>query len=321
VIVCVSLNPAIDTRLNVASLERGQVNRASSATPEPGGKSLHVAMVLRVLGADPLWIGLTGGTVGKFLADGIRAMGIRARTIEIAQPTRTNLEIVENDGAVTEILEPGPAVTEAELERLQRLFESELSAAGTNPIAVLCGSLPRNVPEDFYAKLIRIGHDRGCRVFLDTSGEPLRQALNAKPDLVKPNQHEAEWTSEFAITDPRTAQKAAEKIFDAGAAAVAISMGAAGIVYRSSKDSPSLAAAVPIVAMRSSTASGDAAMAGFAFASERGLGASDALRLAAACGTANCLADGPAKARAADIERLKSEIEIRELSDRDTTVK
>jgi len=315
VIVCVSLNPAIDTRLNVASLERGKVNRASSATPEPGGKSLHVVMVLRTLGADPLWIGLTGGAAGKNLADGIRAMGIRARTIEIAQATRTNLEIVENDSTVTEILEPGPAVTEYELERLQRLYEAELNAAGANGIAVLSGSLPRNVPADFYAKLIQIGHERWCRVFLDSSGEPLKQALNANPDFVKPNQHEAEWLSEFAIVDRGAARQAAEKILGAGAAAVAISMGAAGIVYRSTADRTAFVATAPKVASRSCTGSGDAAMAGFAFAAERGLGARDALRLAAACGTANCVAEGPGKARAADIERLKGEIEIRELQD------
>ena len=312
-IVCVSLNPAIDTRLHVASFERGAVNRVLRATPEPGGKALHVAMVLRTLGADPLWLGFTGGATGKALAEGIRTIGIRTEAIEIANPTRTNLEIVENDGTVTEVLEPGPAVSEEELERLLRLYEAEPNAAGPNGIAVLSGSLPRNVPADFYAKLIRIGHDRGCRVFLDSSGEPLRQTLSAKPDLVKPNQHEAEWLSEFAIADRRTAQKAVEKILDAGAAAVAISMGAAGIVYRSSADRTALVATVPNVATRSATGSGDAAMAGFAFAAERGLGAIDALRLAAACGTANCLAEGPGKARAADIERLKSEIEIREL--------
>lgn len=312
-IVCVSLNPAIDTRLNVASLERGKVNRAVNATPEPGGKSLHVAMVLRTLGADPLWIGLTGGSTGKSLADEIRAMGIRTRTIEIAQPTRTNLEIIENDGTVTEILEPGPAVTDYELERLQRLYESELNAAGPNAIAVLSGSLPREVPADFYAKLIRIGHDSGCRVFLDASGEPLKQALSAKPDLVKPNQHEAEWLTESTISDQNAAQSALQKILGAGVKAAAISMGAAGIVYQSSANCAFQVAMAPKVAARSCTGSGDAAMAGFVFAAECGLGASDALRLAAACGTANCLADGPGKARAADIERLKSEIEIREL--------
>ena len=98
-----------------------------------------------------------------------------------------------------------------------------------------------------------------------------------------------------------------------GAQAVAISMGEAGIVYQSLADKTWLVAAVPRVAVRSSTGSGDAAMAGFAFGAERGLGAAEALRLAAACGTATCLADGPGKARASDIKRLQGEIVIRSL--------
>lgn len=267
-------------------------------------------MVLRTLGADPLWLGFTGGATGKALAEGIRTMGVRTETIEIANPIRTNLEIVENDGTVTEILEPGPAVTEQELNRLQRAYESTLQAAGSNPTAVLSGSLPSHVAEDFYSTLIRTGHQHGCRVFLDASGEPLKHALNANPDFVKPNQHEAEWLTGSAISDHHAAQSALRKILSAGARAAAISMGAAGIVYRSSLDSTALIAEVPRVAARSSTGSGDAAMAGFAFAAELGLVASDTLRLAAACGTANSLAGGPGKARAVDIERLKGEIQI-----------
>jgi 1-phosphofructokinase family hexose kinase len=289
------------------------VNRVHRATPEPGGKALHVAMVLRTLGADPLWLGFTGGATGKALAEGIRTMGTRTEVIEIAIPTRTNLELLENDGTVTEILEPGPAVTEEELDRLQRAYESALQAAGSNPIAVLSGSLPLCVAEDFYSILIRIGHQHGSRVFLDTSGEPLKQALHANPDFVKPNQHEAEWLTGSAISDSNAAQNALRKILGRGASAAAISMGAAGIVYQSSANGVSQIATAPKVASRSCTGSGDAAVAGFVLAAERGLGASDALRLAAACGTANCLADGPGQARAADIERLKSEIEIREL--------
>jgi len=285
------------------------------ATPEPGGKSLHVAMVLHTLGADPLWLGFTGGVAGRALAEGIRAMGIRTEAVEIANSTRTNLEILENDGTVTEILEPGPAVTEEELERLQRAYELALKSAGRNATAVLSGSLPRNVPEDFYSALIRIGHENDGRVFLDTSGEPLKLTLNAKPDLVKPNQHEAEWLSGSTISDSTAAQNALQKILGAGASSAAISMGAAGIVYQSAADDTALVAAVPSVGARSCTGSGDAAMAGFAFAAERGLAAAETLRLAAACGTANCLSDGPGKARAADIERLKGEIQIRSLQE------
>jgi 1-phosphofructokinase family hexose kinase len=307
------LNPAIDKRLSLELFERGSVNRVINARPEPGGKSVHVAMVLRTLGADPLWIGFTGGPSGRALEEGIRKMGIRARAIEIENPTRTNLEILENDGTVTEILEPGPALAEGDLERLQRAYELALQAVGRNGTAVLSGSLPRNAPDDYYSTLIRIGHENGCRVFLDTSGKPLQQAMNANPDLVKPNQHEAEWISESVIPDHYAAQIALQKILRSGAKAAAISLGGAGIVYQSSQDGTAIVAMVPSLVMRSSTGSGDAAMAGFAYAADHELRAPEALRLAAACGTANCLADGPGKARIADIERLKGEIQIRDL--------
>lgn len=312
-IVCVSLNPAIDTRMNFELFERGGVNRAISSKPEPGGKSLHVAMVLRTLGADLLWIGFTGGAPGSALAEGIRTMGIRAEVIEIAKPTRTNLEILENNGTVTEILEPGPAVSAEELERFQRAYQLALKTTARSATAVLSGSLPSNVPDDYYATIIRIGHEHNCRVFLDTSGEALRHGLGAKPDFVKPNQHEAECLTGIAIPDHHAAQVALQKILSAGAVAAAISTGATGIVYQSPLHGSALAATVPTVAARSSTGSGDAAMAGFAFAAEHGLGAAEALRLAAACGTANSLADGPGRARAADIRRLQREIQIRNL--------
>jgi hypothetical protein len=51
--LCISSNPAIDKRLAVPSLVRGHVNRVRSAQGFPGGKSVHVAMVLQTLGAKP----------------------------------------------------------------------------------------------------------------------------------------------------------------------------------------------------------------------------------------------------------------------------
>src|SRR5215470_12412905 len=47
---CVSLNPAIDTRLVLDEFCPGRVNRASEVHRTPGGKAAHVAMVLQALG-------------------------------------------------------------------------------------------------------------------------------------------------------------------------------------------------------------------------------------------------------------------------------
>lgn len=308
--LCVSLNPAIDKRLRLERLQPGQVNRAMEVTPAPGGKAAHVAMVLRTLGADPLWLGFVGGPSGTALVEGLSEMSIRTEAVTTANATRTNLEILENDGAVTEILEPGQPVTREELERLRRSFEVALRGSAGKMIAILSGSLPPGVPEDYYATLIELSHRCGCRAFLDTSGEPLKQALKARPDFVKPNQEEAEWLSGGVIDGPGAAGNALKKIAREGAIAGAISLGSRGLVWLDARGGGMLCAKAPEIMVRSTVGSGDSTMAGFAFAEGQGMDREESLRLAAACGAANCLAEGPGRARAGDIARLKNEIQV-----------
>ena len=279
-------------------------------TPAPGGKAAHVAMVLRTLGADPLWLGFSGGPTGTALTEGLNAMSIRTEAVTASSATRMNLEILEDDGTVTEILEPGQPITRQELERLQIAYETALRSEAGKKTSILSGSLPPGVPEDYYATLIGLGHQYGCCVFLDTSGEPLRLALNAHPDFVKPNQQEAEWLSGCVIDGPPSAGSALKNILSAGANAGAISLGADGLIWRSAEEEKAIFAKVPQIAMRSSVGSGDASLAGFAFADNQGLEPAEALRLAAACGAANCLADGPGRARAGDIAKLRKEIRM-----------
>src|SRR5258708_20061230 len=50
---CVSLNPAVDTRLIVKGFVPAQVNRVSELYRPPPAKPAHVAMSLKGLGATP----------------------------------------------------------------------------------------------------------------------------------------------------------------------------------------------------------------------------------------------------------------------------
>src|SRR5216684_3316553 len=120
--LCVSLNPAMDKRLRLKRLQVGSVNRASEASPAPGGKAAHVAMTLKTLGADPLWLGFAGGATGEQLVEGLRGLAIRVHDIPTSGSTRTNLEIVEDMGGVTEILEPGQSISSEELQRFMESF-------------------------------------------------------------------------------------------------------------------------------------------------------------------------------------------------------
>jgi 1-phosphofructokinase family hexose kinase len=310
VFLCVSLNAAIDKRVRLERVHRGGVNRAMEVTEAPGGKAAHVAMVLRTLGADPLWLGFAGGPTGSALIEGLNAISIRTEAVGTANTTRVNLEILEDDGTVTEILEPGQPIASEELEQLQIACESALRRAAEKTTVILSGSLPPGVPEDYYATLIGLGHKYGCRLIVDTSGEPLRQAVKGHPDFVKPNREEAEWLSGYVIEGRGSAENALKNILSAGAKEGAISLGGEGLIWRSATEGKTLFAKAPQLAARSSVGSGDATIAGFAFAEHQGLEREEALRLAAACGAANCLAEGPGRARADDIARLRREIHV-----------
>ncbi|MEQ1473791.1 MAG: PfkB family carbohydrate kinase, partial [Candidatus Acidiferrum sp.] len=109
---CVSLNPGIDKRVRVAELVPGRVNRISDVRADPGGKAAHVAMVLHTLGADPLWLGFAGGSTGENLLRGLRKLNIRARAVKVSGDTRVNLEIIDDRGVVTELLEPGSPIAQ-----------------------------------------------------------------------------------------------------------------------------------------------------------------------------------------------------------------
>src|SRR5690349_22956310 len=117
-LICVSANPAIDRRLRIESIAVGGVNRALSARPFPGGKAAHVAMVAHALGEEVMWLGFLGGAAGEECESGLTDLGIPVTVVRTRAETRANLEIIADDGTVTEILEPGGHVTDEEIERL-----------------------------------------------------------------------------------------------------------------------------------------------------------------------------------------------------------
>jgi len=166
--------------------------------------------------------------------------------------------------------------------------------------------------------LIRLAHVYDCRTLLDTSGDALRQALIAAPDLVKPNRHEAADFAGYSINNSATAVELTQRFFDAGAKSVAISLGADGMVWQRTASSDAFVCEPLPVADCSPVGCGDAALAGFAAAYERGLSDEETLRLATACGSANCIAEAPGRVNAYDVQRLAKEVAVRRIVPRES---
>lgn len=289
-ILCVSANPAIDRRLVVPHLRLAEVNRATMADPAAGGKAAHVAFAAQTLGAEVRWMAFLGGAEGEACRAGVAARGITPVVIPIEGRTRMNLELIDSDTAeVTEVLEPGPAIAAKDASKFLDEFAKQCE---DRPEVVISGSLPKGLAPDFYAQLITTAKQQGCRVLLDTSGEALSLGLHGHPDVIKPNRQEASSLLRKQIRTREDAQSAARELRALGIGTVLVSLGEDGALADTDKET--LIAIPPKIKARSTVGSGDSFLAGWTVASAQGKPVADCLRLAIACGTANCLAESPA---------------------------
>ena len=312
-ILCVSANPAIDRRLRFPALAIGKINRAATAEPMPGGKAAHVAMAAHALSAKTLWLGFLGGATGEDFALNFRRLGIDLAPIHTKKPTRMNLELLEDSGRITEILEPGEKPSRAELNEIARLVKRRLRNNSHGAVVVISGSLPAGVPPRFYKFLIDVVHSAGSRAFLDTSGEALRAGIAAHPEFVKPNLEEAEHLLNRRLTGRGSILDAANELIRRGTKSASISLGAKGLVWLEAKNGPGWYARPPRMKAVSTVGCGDATVAGFAVAAAKGLTGEAAIRLATACGAANCLARFPARISARDVKSLMPQIHVRRI--------
>lgn len=286
-ILTVTMNPSIDTRYEVEHLVIDDVNRV---TPQKtaGGKGLNVSRVLVQLGDDVVATGLLGGHSGAYLGDLMDADGISHRFTPIAGESRTCIALL-HDGNQTELLESGPVVSDEELGAFLANYADLVRQADCVTIS---GSLPKGVPVDCYAGMVKTAVDAGKPVLLDTSGAALDAALAApvKPTLVKPNLTEINGLlgTSFTPDDLPSLQQAleADERF-AGISWVVVTMGAAGAV--AFHEGARYRVVAPRIECVNATGSGDSTIAGFAHAIAAGASDEEVLRCGNACGTLNAM--------------------------------
>lgn len=225
-ILTVTPNPALDITYLVPQLHPGTTNIVSSVRTRAGGKGINVASVLADLGESAAAVTTYAGFTGAQLRENLSARGLRTRLVEIPGQTRRTVAIVADDGSVTLFNEPGADLRHGDWEALVGALEREL-AAGATKVVVASGSLPPAAPRDGYAQIVAAAHRGGARCLVDAGGDALLASLAAGPDLVKPNRREA-----AEATGAWDVGLAAARLHAAGAGAVAISDGPAGVFLR-----------------------------------------------------------------------------------------
>ncbi|MDQ1673426.1 MAG: 1-phosphofructokinase [Frankiaceae bacterium] len=258
-IITFTPNPSVDRTVEVDGLVRGAVLRATATRVDPGGKGVNVSRALAAAGCKTRAVLPSGGSEGLQLGALLEIEGIDVVPVPIDGAIRANVTVVEPDGTTTTLNALGPAISADEAAALVGAVE----AAVTGPVdwVACCGSLPRGLADDFYADLVRTLAGSGARVCVDSSGAPLLAALDARPDLVKPNAEELAEAAGHPIRTLGDAVAAAEALRARGVGAVLASLGADGALLVDADGAHHGEATV--LNPRSTVGAGDALLAGF----------------------------------------------------------
>jgi 1-phosphofructokinase family hexose kinase len=314
-IITVTLNAAIDRTLAVPSFRLGRRHRAVEQNSMAGGKGVNVARALKALGRPVIATGFAGGHTGTRIIEQLTDEAILSDFVRIREESRMSTAVIDpTSGDQTEINERGPSVSEAELE----LFVDKLLyLAQGAAMCVFSGSLPRGVDADIYARLVEELSRLGVTTVLDTEGEPLRLATRAQPNVIAPNELEAEELvgHEFADDDDR--RTAMPEMVELGAREAIMTLPDGCLALHDSTDpagGQQLTRAVlePLEPV-SSVGSGDAFLAGYVAARYEGRPGDECLRFGVACGAESTQHFGAGVIDPREVERLAGEVQMRVL--------
>jgi 6-phosphofructokinase 2 len=299
-IVTLTMNPALDIATSIERIAPERKLRCDAPRYDPGGGGINVARVAHALGVDALAIFPAGGAAGELIGRLLRQEGVDYSAIPIDGFTRESLNVAERaSGQQYRFILPGPEIGAGDQQRCLDALEA---AAADADYIVASGSLPRGVPEDFYARVGEIARRLGKRLVLDTSGPALRHA-GTGVHLLKPSLSELEGLLGHPIQGEHEEEQAARGLVEHGRCEIAIvSLGARGALLASAQGIERLPALQ--VASKTAVGAGDSMLAGVLVGLVRGFGLGQAARFGIAAGAAALLAAGTQLCRAEDVERL-----------------
>lgn len=310
-IMTVTLNPAVDKTIQIDNFGINQVNRVDSMRIDAGGKGINVSHTIKTMGRESIAFAVIGGQAGAFIKKTMEAEGVAFKCLEIEAETRTNLKIVDVvSDTHTDINELGPIVEDSFEEDIINLINVNLE---NGDILVLSGSLLPGLTKGLYRKLTELASHMGALVILDAEGEQLIEALEASPDIIKPNFHELSGLVERPLSSNSDVIDVAQTLINEGKVkkGVLVSLGEDGSLWITRNQ---VIEVKPIKTdVKSTVGAGDAMVAALAIALDEKMSDEDMLRLATAAAVARISTDGPIACGIDKISSIAAEVVLKAL--------
>ena len=222
--------------------------------------------------------------------------------------TRINSTIIEVDSQTQyQVTDSGTKIPENQLNRVINNFVS-LTGQG---FGIITGSCQPNVPCDLYAMLVDRINENGGKAVVDTHGEALKQAITARPFLIKPNRYELESIIGKPLADITDVANEARKIQNNGVTHVCVSLGEDGAVLVSPDNS--VYAKALDVPVNTTVGAGDSMVAGLVTGFSLGKNAEHVLRYGIACGAGTVMHPGTELFSGHELAEFRQQVRVETL--------
>ncbi|MDD7044787.1 MAG: hexose kinase [Anaerococcus sp.] len=307
-ILTITANPSVDISYRLDKFNIDDVTRTEYASKDAGGKGIHVGFVLKELGADVIHSGFVGGKLGEYIEEELGKKGQDSRFVKISSPTRNCIAIL-HEGNQTEILEQGPSISE---EEAKDFLDNIAKIAEGCQVINMSGSLPKGLTSDFYKEIIKYAKANNIFVSVDTSGQTLKDIINAevKPDLIKPNETEIAQALDRVIGKDELKDVLVQEPFK-DIKYIIVSMGKDGALVKAGDKIYN--ATVPKVLAINPVGSGDSSLAGALYAIEQGKDDQDIIKTSMTCGLLNVLTEEIAHIEIEKFDEYYQQIQVKEL--------
>ena len=309
-IVTLTMNSAVDLSTYVDRVVPLRKLRCRGLLREPGGGGINVARVVRRLGTKVTAVYTTGGTIGRLLRQLVERENIESIEVQVAAETREDFTVHEDaSGQEYRFILAGPQISDLEW---QTCLDTLASLEPFPRYLVASGSLPPGVPDDFYARVARLARDRRAMLALDTSGQPLKEALAEGVFLIKPNLNELCGLIDTRVDGGEGSVQACRHIVEQGQAeVVALTLGDQGALLATG-EKVWRAPALPIKPI-SAVGAGDSFLGGMVWSLAAGHRLDKAFSYGMAAGTAALLSPGTGLCRPDDVDRLYGAVTLQEI--------
>jgi len=304
-ILTLTLNPCIDKTIWVDKLIPEKKLKGKHPEDEPGGGGINVSRAIKFLGEKSKAIFLNGGYTGSYFLELLNAESIEYTESHIIEDTRTNLMLIDESNLLEyRIGMEGPEISALEAENLLNIIKQQTDY----DFLVASGSLPKGIPDDFYAEVASIVASHDAKFILDTSGSALKKALEQKLFLLKPNLNELSLLcgirEDASINEIIEATKLLLSTINCKV--IVVSLGAKGAVLVTKEETHHILP--PKVEVKSTVGAGDSMVAGMTIALSKNLSWKEVLQYGIACGSAATLNGGRGLCNTVDVERLFKEL-------------